>query len=419
MFLLLFSFSPFLRAFDSHEHVYLGECVKLQYVGDDSAYKEKSNYHANYEVIKQQRNLVGDLCDQARKDQVYRVKLNRFNFKEHDVLNDLEKFKKFRHDASWHTISAGNEDDSWSVGEVISIAGDYIGLTKEDHPNTAAGVAPAISDPLFRGFKTGEDSGEETFLKRAEETAQNVLKAFNYMKQWGGNPFFDTQIGGKDLTPWFREFIKKELETVAEIHTGTQQKVTFDSSSHREMYVNHKRVIKQIQSSAGIPLPYQNLDLLSANVDHFAPDAQYVYQIGHNLACSFAISAKDAKTTGADEATVNRILSEAYGIEAFVSHYLSDLFSAGHTRSPRRAAKHLGKAENWAGLTLDVVGNLDHDVDGWLGLKVCSGVNCEDEWISYGDNALFDIKSKTNREKAIETLQKGFDQVWTCYNSTI
>ncbi len=422
---ILSLWAPSIFSFDSHEHVYLGECLELKYEGDDSNYKKASKYQAEYISIEQHRNLSGTLCDRVTENDVYRIKLNQFNFKGHETLTDIKMFENYRKNSNWNEINYSDytQETSWSIGEIISIAGDYIGLTIEDHKDPRQRKAPAISDPLFEDLKPNQTLTEDQLKERLERVAQNVLKAFNYMKTWKGNPFFETKIADKNIYTWFHDMIKNELFEIVKTHSNTEQKITFDSSSHRAKYIEGKRALQQIRTSLTIPLPHQNIALLSANVDHFAPDAQYVYQVGHNLACSFAMSAKKIfdETDEKNKATIaaNKILSEAYGIEAFVAHYLSDLFSAGHVRSPRRAAKELksGNNEKRIETSLDIVGNLVHDVDGWLGLKVCNGHSCNNNWTLYGDNSLFDKKSEKTRKEAIKTLQFGFDEIRDCYDS--
>ena len=58
------------------------------------------------------------------------------------------------------------------------------------------------------------------------------------------------------------------------------------------------------------------------NLDHFGKDAETCYRIGHEAAIEFARTQHD--------------LNIAYGMNAFADHFLEDLFSAGHMRTPRR-----------------------------------------------------------------------------------
>ncbi|MBS0654725.1 MAG: phospholipase, partial [Verrucomicrobia bacterium] len=77
------------------------------------------------------------------------------------------------------------------------------------------------------------------------------------------------------------------------------------------------------------PLGLSTLQLLSAaNWDHFVPHALAAYQAGHQVAIDQAIKAGKSESVEA--------LERAYAMNAFACHYLSDAFSAGHMRTPRK-----------------------------------------------------------------------------------
>lgn len=69
------------------------------------------------------------------------------------------------------------------------------------------------------------------------------------------------------------------------------------------------------------------------NFDHFGSDAVTSYTAGHFYALQLA---RDAKQQGNDEAR-SKGLNAAYFADAAACHYLTDLFSSGHHRAPRRA----------------------------------------------------------------------------------
>jgi hypothetical protein len=87
-------------------------------------------------------------------------------------------------------------------------------------------------------------------------------------------------------------------------------------------------------------------NLLLWNFDHFGSCAVTAYSVGHRVAL---LTARDAGTafrasgfaslSSADRATQLRAarakLEQAFAMDAFASHFLSDLFSAGHIRTPR------------------------------------------------------------------------------------
>ena len=64
------------------------------------------------------------------------------------------------------------------------------------------------------------------------------------------------------------------------------------------------------------------------NYDHFQHQAQQVYLTGHQLAIEKAQEAAKEE----DVKKRNSMLMEAYAMDAFASHFLTDSFSAGHIR---------------------------------------------------------------------------------------
>lgn len=117
----------------------------------------------------------------------------------------------------------------------------------------------------------------------------------------------------------------------------------------------------------------------------------------------------------------SRGLNEAYFYEAFASHYLTDLFSSGHMRPPRRKfhttdvnMTALGGAKSnllsetpiW-----DYHCRYMHDDDSASGLLVRNAKG--DQWIQYGDKQLLEPGNVLNRTKVTECLQASVDELWT------
>ena len=79
----------------------------------------------------------------------------------------------------------------------------------------------------------------------------------------------------------------------------------------------------------GLPLVHgQMLKLATNNYDHFQPQAEKSYLVGHQLAIEKAREAGRAK----DPKTKKSKLMEAYSMDAFACHFLTDSFSGGHIR---------------------------------------------------------------------------------------
>ena len=70
------------------------------------------------------------------------------------------------------------------------------------------------------------------------------------------------------------------------------------------------------------------MKLAQNNHDHFLPYAKDAYIAGHELALE---KAREASKVGNQENKI-RLLEEAYSIDAFACHFLTDSFSSGHLR---------------------------------------------------------------------------------------
>ena len=71
------------------------------------------------------------------------------------------------------------------------------------------------------------------------------------------------------------------------------------------------------------------MKLAENNHDHFQPYAKDAYIVGHELALE---KAREASKVGNQEEKILRLLEEAYSIDAFACHFLTDSFSSGHLR---------------------------------------------------------------------------------------
>ena len=70
------------------------------------------------------------------------------------------------------------------------------------------------------------------------------------------------------------------------------------------------------------------LTLAAKNFDHFQPQVKLAYLVGHQLAIEKARLGR--KETNAQKK--NKLLMEAYSLDAFACHFLTDCFSSGHIR---------------------------------------------------------------------------------------
>jgi len=157
-------------------------------------------------------------------------------------------------------------------------------------------------------------------------------------------------------------------------------------------------------------IPYGNyIKLAQVNFDHFAPDSLVAYKVGHRYALETAVKGFDkAKNGHVDEA--NKLLEMAYAQNAFANHYLSDSFSAGHMRVPRRAIDrgvHLPAALNL------LIANLMHNEDNKNGLNV---VNAEGtSWVAYGDGYLYKPEAQLHQSILLNAMQRSADGIYTAF----
>jgi hypothetical protein len=157
------------------------------------------------------------------------------------------------------------------------------------------------------------------------------------------------------------------------------------------------------------PLPRgRYLMLSSVNWDHFGDYAVAAYRAGHDEALAMAAGIKaSSKTPPQKQAS----LEHAYAYDAFACHFLTDLFSAGHLRTPRK--------ELYDQVTPSVIGSLlsrcMHDEDSKNGLNVSNARG--EAWTCYGDKRLFDPRDKTNFVQVLHAVQASCDEVYEAYRS--
>ncbi|EKM58566.1 uncharacterized protein PHACADRAFT_207386 [Phanerochaete carnosa HHB-10118-sp] len=104
------------------------------------------------------------------------------------------------------------------------------------------------------------------------------------------------------------------------------------------------------------------LGISAINFDHFGEDACTAYNAGHTYALRLASAGK---------------LLKAYAANAFADHFLEDLFSAGHLRSPRRMLHTRGGWNPTADFARHVLSM--HDEDCAIGLVNAKNLRrCQD-----------------------------------------
>jgi hypothetical protein len=147
------------------------------------------------------------------------------------------------------------------------------------------------------------------------------------------------------------------------------------------------------------------LKLAANNTDHFAEGALAAYIAGHTAAVQQAVLAKNS----GDE----QLLEIAYAMNAFADHYLTDLFSAGHLRVPRKQLAAVVTPSDLGSL----ITRFMHDEDSKFGLNVRNGNG--DQWRAYGDKRYFDVIDSANRVQVNQAVQLSADEIFAAYLSGV
>ena len=147
------------------------------------------------------------------------------------------------------------------------------------------------------------------------------------------------------------------------------------------------------------------LKLAANNTDHFAEGALAAYIAGHTAAVQQAVLAKNS----GDE----KQLELAYAMNAFADHYLTDLFSAGHLRVPRKQLAAVVTPSDLGSL----ITRFMHDEDSKFGLNVHNGNG--DQWRAYGDKRYFDAIDSANRVQVNQAVQLSADEIFAAYLSGV
>jgi hypothetical protein len=106
-------------------------------------------------------------------------------------------------------------------------------------------------------------------------------------------------------------------------------------------------------------------------------------------------------------------LELAYAMNSFADHFLTDLFSAGHLRVPRKQLA----AVVTPGELGSLISRFMHDEDSKFGLNVRNALG--DEWHAYGDKRYFDSNDAANRTQVKRAVQASADEIFDAYISGI
>jgi hypothetical protein len=160
------------------------------------------------------------------------------------------------------------------------------------------------------------------------------------------------------------------------------------------------------------------LALAKTNFDHFGQDALTAYLAGHTVASRMAAAAHFES----DPAKRSLLLGQAYAANAFADHFLTDLFSAGHRRTPRRrlyedesGTNVYVPGEGWFS-PQDLASLLArgmHDEDNRFGVWATNARG--DRWVTYGDKRFRDKANYPNLLLVRQACQASMDDIWAAF----
>ncbi len=147
------------------------------------------------------------------------------------------------------------------------------------------------------------------------------------------------------------------------------------------------------------------LKLAATNWDHFSQCAVLAYTAGHTLAMQQAVTARQMSNAPQQKLA----LMQAYAMNAFADHFLTDLFSSGHMRSPRKQLNDTVTPASAGGLLTRYM----HDEDSANGLYVQNQRG--NRWKAYGDKRYFDMIDLTNTLLVNGAAQLSADEVFQAF----
>ncbi|MCR9166576.1 MAG: hypothetical protein NXI35_38280 [bacterium] len=280
--------------------------------------------------------------------------------------------------------------------------GDNIDLrTSQSGPNTKASQVPialASGQTLTYGqilALGGDFFGIPSSPISDSPTAANFIANFDTLG--GAGSSVASQV------PKILSILQAEIDAVNAAEANGQQPSTAYTSG----------LVDNLNNQWVLATGGRYLRLAVYNWDHFGKHAVTAYSIGHQVALQQAVTAHNTTDPTAQRAA----LMLAYAYNAFADHFMSDLFSGGHIRTPRKE------------LYSDVTGGTSiggwlsqymHDEDSKYGLNVINNDRGADQpWPAYGDKRLFDTVDATNKGIVESAVQASADEVFEAFVSGV
>ncbi len=299
-----------------------------------------------------------------------------------------------------HVNGSGNItlSEHWTVGQKVKLRFNLLQTPEAAAPlHLKNGLTLSFGDILSLGTLYGEQGrpishGITTQQKRAR--FQNAYKSFAH------------NIAAVDEVTALKSVIRTELHA---IQSGMQRGETIEEI-YKRIGNETGRQINCITGGGCANAdwwlsPGRYMLLALEHYDHFSPNNIVVYKTGHQLALLQAVKARQSG---------NKIdLEQAYAMEAFAAHFLSDQFAAGHIRTPKEELKEK--------ITPAVLGallaNYMHHEENKFGIQVTNDLG--DQWTTYGDQSSFNQFNQTNQHMLLRALQQSADELFDVYQTGV
>jgi len=314
-----------------------------------------------------------------------------FNFSAHtddfgNFLYELEKAKLFNFTGHKITLPNGVQVE---LGDIVGIGGDFYGVPKE---------------PIAFGKDPAEQQAR--FLKAYDTFANDKPKAFKRLQ----------------------EQLNREKKAIHDgLRKGKKPSVVFKEIGNAQ---NARYTFFTIPGPAPVNVGRSRYsDLAFRNFDHFMGDARTAYAAGHAVALRSARAARESQSYTEKLQKMRDALAQ----EFFAGHFLTDIFSSGHMRTPRREIYEYLTGKKVSELN----GVIEHGISngGFIASALALAMHNEDNekglyvsnakhgsWKAYGDECYHEQRTDEdadNNKKAQaqprNALAAGLAEVWEVY----
>jgi len=309
-------------------------------------------------------------------------------------------------DPTFNYIYLAGKGEAITAGDWVALAGDFYGIPEEPISGGPDEEIDLVTSKtrFLAAYKTLADVKGTDALKERDGILEEIEKEEDVVKK---------ALRNKESIP---DAIQHYAEEANRNQAGT---TAFTQNVFIQLLIHYLPL-----GLIGITSFPRYLNLAKYNFDHFGTDAQIAYEAGHLVAVDTAREAYTTKRNDGNDEAAKKIFLKALTQELFACHFLTDLFSAGHMRVPRKELYHQVKRNNpifnnpaFADKTYEVAGVLSlmmHHEDGKKGLWVKSKAHPKG-WFAKGDGCLYEDDTKDNENYAIEAVKEALLSICDIY----